>query len=91
MTAEHSITVRKLTGNIGAEISGIDLRETISEADAAALRDCLALYQVIFFRAQHLDLQQQKTLTRCIRTRPATALCHTHGRRAGDHTGIQGR
>jgi taurine dioxygenase len=63
MTAENSVTVRKLTGNIGAEISGIDLREIISEDDAAALRDYLALYQVIFFRAQHLDLQQQKTLT----------------------------
>ena len=55
--------MRKLTGNIGAEISGIDLRETISEAAAATLKDCLALHQVIFLRAQHLDLQQQKTLT----------------------------
>ncbi len=63
MTSEHPITVRKLTGHIGAEVSGIELRKTISEADQAALRDCLARYQVIFFRDQHLDLQQQKALT----------------------------
>lgn len=63
MTSEHSITVRKLTGHIGAEVSGIELRKTISEADQAALRDCLARYQVMFFRDQHLDLQQQKALT----------------------------
>ena len=63
MTAENSITVRKLTGNIGAEVSGIDLRETISEPAAAVLRDCLTQYQVIFFRDQHLDLHQQKALT----------------------------
>ena len=63
MTSEHSITVRKLTGHIGAEVSGIELRKTISEADQAALRDCLTRYQVMFFRDQHLDLQQQKALT----------------------------
>lgn len=63
MTTENSINVRKRTGNIGAEVSGIDLRGIISKPDAAALRDCLAQYQVIFFRDQHLDLQQQKTLS----------------------------
>ncbi len=52
MTAENSINVRKLTGNIGAEVSGTDLRGSISETDAAALRDCLAQYQVIFLPAR---------------------------------------
>ena len=63
MTSEHSITVRKRTGHIGAEVSGMELRMTNSEADQAALRDCLARYHVIFFRDQHLDLQQQKALS----------------------------
>lgn len=63
MTSDTVITVRKLTGNIGAEITGIDLRETISDTDAATLRNYLARHQVVFFPAQHLDLQQQKALT----------------------------
>ncbi len=63
MSVQSSIDVQRLTGNIGAEITGIDLRETISAADAATLRDCLAHHQVIFFPDQHLDLQQQKVLT----------------------------
>ena len=63
MTAGNAVTARRLTGNIGAEISGIDLGEAISETEAATLRDCLARHQVIFFRDQHLDLRQQKTLT----------------------------
>lgn len=63
MTSENKITARKLTGNIGAEISGIDLRNPISTDDATTLRNMLALHQVIFFRDQHLDLQQQKTVT----------------------------
>ncbi len=63
MTAKSSITVRKLTGNIGAEISGLVLRDDISKTDAGLLRDWLARYQVIFLPGQHLDLQQQKALT----------------------------
>lgn len=63
MKEQCAFTVRKLTGHIGAEISGIELRKALPEADKVALRDCLARYQVIFFRDQHLDLQQQKTVT----------------------------
>ncbi|NNJ75065.1 MAG: TauD/TfdA family dioxygenase [Anderseniella sp.] len=63
MTATNTTTARKLTGNIGAEITGIDLRSSISEIDAADLRDCLAKHQVIFLPDQHLDLEQQKALT----------------------------
>ncbi len=63
MTANNTITARKLTGNIGAEVIGIDLRGSISETDAAALRYCLAQHQVIFLPDQNLDLQQQKALT----------------------------
>lgn len=63
MTVQGAFTVRKLSGHIGAELSGIELSKAIPEADKAALRDCLAQYQVIFFRDQHLDLQQQKAVT----------------------------
>ncbi len=63
MTLENKITARKLTGNIGAEISGIDLTQPVSHDDAITLRDMLAQHQVMFFRDQHLNLQQQKALT----------------------------
>lgn len=63
MTAKAHVNIRKLTGRIGAEITGIDLRATISATDAAMLQEQLARHQVIFFPGQHLDLQQQKALT----------------------------
>ena len=63
MKPNSTMTVRRLTGNIGAQISGIELKDPICEAHAAELRDLLAWYQVIFCPAQHLNLQQQKTLT----------------------------
>ncbi|MEO9873696.1 MAG: TauD/TfdA family dioxygenase [Anderseniella sp.] len=63
MITQNSFAVRKLTGHIGAEVSGIELNKTISAADKAGLRDCLAQFHVIFFRDQHLDLRQQKSFT----------------------------
>lgn len=63
MISENTIIARKLTGNIGAEISGIDLGKPISSGDASTLRSMLAQHQVIFFPDQNLDLQQQKTVT----------------------------
>lgn len=54
---------RPLTGSIGAEIEGIDLRQAIGPDLAQALRDALDRHQVIFLRGQQLDLVQQKALT----------------------------
>jgi len=63
MSATPLLQVRKLTGNIGAEISGIELQQPPDEALAAALRTELAKHQVLFIRDQHLDIAQQKALT----------------------------
>jgi taurine dioxygenase len=52
-----------LTGRIGAEITGVDLAEDVSDDLAAELRDALARHQVIFFRDRHLTIEQQKRLT----------------------------
>ncbi|TMJ39681.1 MAG: hypothetical protein E6G87_03820, partial [Alphaproteobacteria bacterium] len=54
----------RLTGTIGAEITGIDLRQLISDDLAEELRHTLARHQVLFFRNQHLSLDQLKALTR---------------------------
>jgi len=58
------LTERPLTGTIGAEIEGIDLRQPISADLAHALRDALDRRLVIFFRDQFIDVPQQKALTR---------------------------
>lgn len=53
-----------LTGRIGAELTGIDLAQPISDDLAGALREALARYQVLVIRDQHLDIAAQKRLTR---------------------------
>jgi len=54
----------RLTGTIGAEITGIDLTQPISDDLTGWLSDALARHQVLFFRDQHLSLDQLKALTR---------------------------
>ena len=56
-------TENPLTPHIGAEITGVDLTSAISADLASSLRNALARHQVLFFRDQHLDIEQQKTLT----------------------------
>lgn len=52
-----------VTGYIGAEIDGVDLRQAVSQDLAGRLRDALGRHQVLFFRNQHLSLEQLKALT----------------------------
>jgi taurine dioxygenase len=52
--------VKPLTTTIGARIDGVDLRQPISDNDAAVIRQALADHFVIVFRGQHIDLEQQK-------------------------------
>lgn len=48
------IRVRPLSGNIGAEISGIDVRD-LSDAQVAELRALWLHHKVLFFPGQHLE------------------------------------
>ncbi len=57
------IQATRLTGFIGAEIAGIDLKQPIDEETAAELLSFLSEYQVIRFRDQYLSLDQQKRFT----------------------------
>lgn len=63
MALTDSLEIRPLTGAIGAEIEGLDLKQPMSEDLAATLRTLLARHEVLFFRAQYLDIAQQKALT----------------------------
>lgn len=49
------ITFEPLTMALGAEVSGIDLRQPLDAASAKALRAGLLDYQVLFFRNQAID------------------------------------
>ncbi|MCE7079526.1 TauD/TfdA family dioxygenase [Streptomyces sp. ST2-7A] len=51
--------VRKTGGNIGAEVTGVDLGVTISDAVARQIRQAFLEYKVLFFRDQEIDDERQ--------------------------------
>ena len=53
------ITVRPLGATIGAEIGGVDLRETLDDATFEEVRRAHHDYKVIFFRDQDITAEQQ--------------------------------
>ncbi|MFU8814688.1 MAG: TauD/TfdA dioxygenase family protein [Pseudomonadales bacterium] len=60
----QTLTVRKLTPIIGAEIDGIDLSQPLSASQQQEVRRALAEHCVIFFRDQHITPQQQMAFGR---------------------------
>ncbi|MCR9277147.1 MAG: TauD/TfdA family dioxygenase [Pseudomonadaceae bacterium] len=52
-----AIRVEPLTGTIGAEISGVDLREELSENVMQQIRQALLDWKVIFFRDQDITTE----------------------------------
>jgi taurine dioxygenase len=62
-TYEH-ISVDPVTPTIGAEISGVDLREPITPAVAADIQKALHDWRVVFFRDQEISNDQLKAFGR---------------------------
>jgi alpha-ketoglutarate-dependent sulfate ester dioxygenase len=58
-----SVGVRRLTGRIGAELTGLDLRSATDE-DIAAVRSALLAHRVVFIRGQDLSAREQITFAR---------------------------
>ncbi len=58
------LDVRPLSGTIGAEIRGVDLREPLESATVAELRDLWLHYKVVFFPGQHLEPHHQVAFAR---------------------------
>jgi taurine dioxygenase len=58
-TESWPFTVTRYTPTIGAEISGLDLREPLHEETYLALRRALLKFKVIFFRDQDITAAQQ--------------------------------
>lgn len=59
-----SIRVKRLTPQIGAEISNIDLTKPLSNLEVQELHDAFAANQVIFFRNQPINHEDHKRLAR---------------------------
>ncbi len=53
------ISVARLAGNIGAQVSGIDTGGHVSDDDVAAIRQALLDHKVVFLRGQSLDYASQ--------------------------------
>jgi taurine dioxygenase len=58
------IAFHPLAGALGAEVTGIDLREPIDEATFAALEAGLLHHQVLFFRDQPIGPEHHRALAR---------------------------
>ncbi|PYN07053.1 MAG: taurine dioxygenase [Candidatus Rokuibacteriota bacterium] len=56
--------VQPITGELGAEISGVDLGADLDDATIAEIRQALLEHGVIFFRDQEFDAEQHKRLAR---------------------------
>ncbi len=54
-----SVGVRRLAGNIGSEITGVDTGEVLGDETVAAIRQALLDHKVVFLRDQHLDYGRQ--------------------------------
>jgi alpha-ketoglutarate-dependent sulfate ester dioxygenase len=54
-----TIGVRRLAGNIGAQITGVDIARPLAPEVVAEIRQALLAHKVIFFRDQHLDHASQ--------------------------------
>ncbi|MXO65027.1 TauD/TfdA dioxygenase family protein [Altericroceibacterium endophyticum] len=61
---QQLFTVESVTPHMGAEISGIDLREPIGTELAAGLRDALHEHLVLFFRDQPISHRQHSDFAR---------------------------
>ncbi len=57
-----TLEVRPLTAAIGAELSGVDLRQELPDATVAAIRQALLDHLVVFFRGQALSDEEHLAL-----------------------------
>lgn len=55
-----TVDIRPVTSVIGAEVSGVDLREPLSQSDVDTIQQALLDHLVVFFRDQQLDDKQHR-------------------------------
>lgn len=63
-THDADLTIVPLQPTIGAEISGVDLRQPLSDAARDDIKQAILKYKVVFFRDQQLNHQQHAAFAR---------------------------
>jgi alpha-ketoglutarate-dependent sulfate ester dioxygenase len=63
-TQDATITIRPLQPTIGAQISGVDLRNEITDAERDQIKAAILQYKVVFFRDQFIDQDQHAAFAR---------------------------
>ena len=56
MSQRAGVTARRVGVNLGAEITGVDLRQPLSDAQFAAIEAALVENELIIFRNQDITL-----------------------------------
>jgi taurine dioxygenase len=56
--APTTLHVRPLSGAVGAELRGVDLKQSLADDTVTAIRQALLRYKVIFFPGQHLTADE---------------------------------
>lgn len=59
-----SIEIQKVTANIGARVSGVDINKPLDEEQTAALREALNIHKALVFDDVHLDDEGQEAFAR---------------------------
>jgi taurine dioxygenase len=59
-----SIEIQKVTANIGARVSGVDINKPLDEEQTAALREALNVHKALVFDDVHLDDEGQAAFAR---------------------------
>ena len=59
-----TVGIGKLTEHVGAEVTGVDLREPLDEVTFAAIRDAFHAHSVLVFRGQDITDAQQVEFSR---------------------------
>jgi taurine dioxygenase len=67
MRSNH-LEVRPLSGSVGAEIGGVELGGSLSDATVGEIKGVLAQYGVVVFREQSLAPEQHIAVARCFGT-----------------------
>jgi alpha-ketoglutarate-dependent sulfate ester dioxygenase len=59
LSASPAVDVRRLAGNIGAELDGVDVGGVLSDETVGEIRQALLRHKVVFLRDQNLDYPGQ--------------------------------
>src|SRR5215813_8377254 len=85
----ETITIKPLTGALGAEISGLDLRKPLSNQQRSELHDAFLAHCAIYVRDQDLDPDDMLRYGRYF-AEPTTYPCRGHPRLSADLRIAQG-